>query len=632
MIMKKLLSIMLTMVILAGSVITGVVATADTEPTIGVVSTEDEGVSTNDEAVSTDDEAIEAESTTVSTTESTTETTTVSTTESTTVSTTETTVTETQPTTISTTQPTTTKPTVVKPTKVAIKGNTVLFKGKTLTLKATVTPTNATTTLKWTSSNTKIATVNQNGKLTGKSTGTVTITVKTDNGKSASIKIRVIQRVTSIKLNKTVLHFAKVGKTKKLTATVSPKDSSNKSVKWKSSNTKIATVTQNGKVKSKGKGHCVVTVTTKDGSNKSAKCTIVVGKLVSKVTLNKSKATVFINNTVKLKATVTKKKAVYKTLKWTSSNTKVATVNKNGKVTGIAKGTAIIKASALDGSNKSATCKVTVTKAVTGIKLNKNKLDIEYGGKSVTLKATVTPTDAGNKSVKWTSNKPKIVSVNDKGVVKAKGIGTAVITATTKDGSKKSAKCTVTATPNINQVLTEKQFNSKVSINKYVQMLNDYFEDCGAVINPNLVGSGQWCVDSTTNFLDGMESIYDFYVETIGCVTWRRAQDNCNGFANGNERWNNITNETQLEKFLADVDNYCGATLKTYNPKKVLDANWNGWYWFLNEEYAGRDKVHMYVYAEPTKPDDDGITHYIIYIYWEYESALPIWGIPMPDE
>jgi uncharacterized protein YjdB len=249
---------------------------------------------------------------------------------------------------------------IQKPTKVAIKGNTVLFKRRTLTLKATVTPKNATTTLKWYSSNTKIATVNQNGKVTGKSTGTVTITVKTDNGKSASIKIRVIQRVTSIKLNKTVLHFAKVGKTKKLTATVSPKDSSNKSVKWKSSNTKIATVTQNGKVKSKGKGHCTVTATTKDGSKKSAKCTVVVGKQVSKVTLNKSKATVLINNTVKIKATVTKKKAVYKTLKWTSSNTKVATVNKNGKVTGIAKGTATIKASALDGSNKSATCKVTV--------------------------------------------------------------------------------------------------------------------------------------------------------------------------------------------------------------------------------------------------------------------------------
>ena len=200
--------------------------------------------------------------------------------------------TETQPTTINTipsttpttTQPTTTKPTVKKVVKVSLsKKSVVLVKGRSTTVKVTVTPTNATNKkLKWTTSNSKIATVNQSGKITAKGRGTATIKVMALDGsnKYATIKVTVKQPVTSVKLNRKSANLKVKGKGKRKTvtlkATAYPKNANNKSVSWKSSNTKIATVNRKGKVTAKKKGTCFITATAKDGSKKSAKCKIVV--------------------------------------------------------------------------------------------------------------------------------------------------------------------------------------------------------------------------------------------------------------------------------------------------------------------------------------------------------------------
>ena len=200
--------------------------------------------------------------------------------------------TETQPTTINTipsttpttTQPSTTKPTVKKVVKVSLsKKSVVLVKGRSTTVKATVTPTNATNKkLKWTTSNAKVATVNQSGKITAKGKGTATIKVMALDGsnKYATIKVTVKQPVTRVKLNKKSVTLKVKGnakqKTVTLKATVNPKNANNKSVSWKSSNSKIATVNSKGKVTAKKKGTCFITATAKDGSKKSAKCKIVV--------------------------------------------------------------------------------------------------------------------------------------------------------------------------------------------------------------------------------------------------------------------------------------------------------------------------------------------------------------------
>ena len=105
-----------------------------------------------------------------------------------------------------------------------------------------------------------------------------------------------------------------------------------------------------------------VTYTYNCGNNKTATFTIVAKRMVTKLTLNKTKATLNPVGTLTLKATVTPSNATNKAVTWKSSNTKVATVSSSGKVTAKAAGTATITCTAKDGSGKSATCKITVRK------------------------------------------------------------------------------------------------------------------------------------------------------------------------------------------------------------------------------------------------------------------------------
>lgn len=162
---------------------------------------------------------------------------------------------------------------------------------------------------------------------------------------------------------------------------------------------------------------------------------------VKKIMLNKTKATVLSDKSVKLVAKVYPKNANNKKLLWTSSNKRIATVEK-GVVVGLRKGTVKITVKSTDGSKLSAQCVVTVKQAVKNIKLNKTLITGRKGTK-VTLKAKVTPTKADNRIVKWQSSNKKIATVNKKGVVTVKGKGCAVIKCTSGDGSGVYSKCVV---------------------------------------------------------------------------------------------------------------------------------------------------------------------------------------------
>lgn len=230
-------------------------------------------------------------------------------------------------------------------------------------LIATVGPADATEkSVIWKSSNTSVATVDANGKVTAVNFGDATITATTTDGSnlSASCKIRVTALAESITLNKTSASL-KVTETIQLTATVSPSTATNKAVTWKSSNESIATVDANGKVTAVSVGEATITATTTDGSNKSATCKIIVLKTFAKsITLNKTTASLKATETLTLTATVLPVTTTKKTVTWKSSNTSVATVDANGKVTAIGVGEATITATTTDGTNLSASCNVKV--------------------------------------------------------------------------------------------------------------------------------------------------------------------------------------------------------------------------------------------------------------------------------
>ncbi len=189
------------------------------------------------------------------------------------------------------------------------------------------------------------------------------------------------------------------------------------------------------------------------GNNGNTKTTVA----VKSVTLDQTTLTKAVgDDAVTLTATVDPSDASDKTVKWTSSDASIATVDANGKVTFVAAGTATITATATNGTedaadDKTATCDVTISAKkvnVESVKLDKTTLKQTAGDAAVTLKATVTPDDATDKTVKWTSSDETVAKVAD-GVVTFVAAGTATITATAPNGTDdtaddKTAKCAVT--------------------------------------------------------------------------------------------------------------------------------------------------------------------------------------------
>ena len=332
--------------------------------------------------------------------------------------------------------------------------------GKTAALSATVLPEDAyDRSFTWKSGNPGVAAVNNNGKVTAAAKGTAVIKAAANDGSGvfAECKITVRQPVTSLTLNKTSLTVNK-GATSTLSATAGPSDANNKTVKWTTSDSSVATVSSAGEVKGVKRGTATITATAADGSGKKATCSVTVKQPVTSLTLNKTALTLNNGKTATLTATVGPSNANNKTVKWTTSNSAVATVSSTGVVKGIKRGTVTITATAADGSGKKAACKVTVTKLVTSLTLNKTVLPLQPK-KTEKLTATVSPSDADNKTVKWTTSNSAVATVNSNGKVTAKGKGTAIIKATAADGSGENATCTVT-------VVTPKKSVSSVTLNK----------------------------------------------------------------------------------------------------------------------------------------------------------------------
>ena len=262
-----------------------------------------------------------------------------------------------------------------------------------------------------------------------------------NDGVPAGWTNELVYPVKSVTLNKTSLEMiagsAETG-TATLMATVAPEYASDKTVFWLTSNEKVATVDDNGKVTAVGSGEAKITAT---AGGKYASCTVKVTVLVTGITLDKTELDLTVDDDpVTLVAKVTPEGATDKTVTWSSSNDRVATVDANGKVTAVGNGEATITAKAGD---KTATCTVKVTVFATGITLDKTNLTMEVVDAPVKLTAKVTPDGAIDGAVTWSSDKTDVATVDANGNVTAVGNGEAKITAKASDYS---ATCTVKVT------------------------------------------------------------------------------------------------------------------------------------------------------------------------------------------
>lgn len=259
--------------------------------------------------------------------------------------------------------------------------------------------------------------------------------------------------VTSVSLDKSSISM-KEGATEWLTASVYPTNATNKNVTWSSSNTSVASVSSYGQVSARSAGTATITCRAADGSGKYATCRVSVESAtvyVSSITLNNSSLSLGVGETSQLSASVYPTTATNRSVNWTSDDTSVATVSSGGLVTAKSAGTAVITCKAKDGSGKKATCTITVKEPVkpTSITLSKTKATLAEG-ETLQLTATVTPSDAYDKTVTWMSDNTAVATVSVNGFVTAKGIGTANIIATTSNNL--AAVCTITVeNKNINE-------------------------------------------------------------------------------------------------------------------------------------------------------------------------------------
>ena len=256
--------------------------------------------------------------------------------------------------------------------------------------------------------------------------------------------------VDGISLDMTTLDMYQYG-TYQLKPTITPEGASNKNVIWTTSLGSVVSVSSDGVLTANGLGTAIIKGTCEADSNFSCTLTVTVRKatLLTAIKLNKNAVSMGVGETNTLAVTFTPTTATNQTVTWSTSDASVVTVSAKGKLRGISEGSAIVTATATDGSNMKAQCVVSVTKlVVSAVTLNKQLLSI-YTEDEVQLTETVYPTNATNQVVEWSSSNEKIATVDPDGIITGIGAGNCVITATATDGSSKYADCVVVVTKRV---------------------------------------------------------------------------------------------------------------------------------------------------------------------------------------
>lgn len=309
-----------------------------------------------------------------------------------------------------------------------------LFVGGSGKIRYSVLPGNATNTnVTFKSLNEKVATVDANGVVTGVSEGNADIVITTEEGgfeakctvRVDGIDARGIERVG----DKTVTMG--LNQTRQLQVKITPSDTTNKNVQWTSSNNSVATVDSNGGVTSKNSGSTIITVTTHNGLK--TEFFIEVETPVTNITLNSNEINLNPGGTFKLDATVNPSNASNKNIKWISANESIATVDQSGNVTADVAGTTYISAVSADGKVV-ATCTVNVSKPVVTKPAKVKIKSAKKKGKKVTLKWKKI-SDAAGYVVYMKTNSGKFKAV--KTVKKAKTVKAVI---SLKKGNKYSFK------------------------------------------------------------------------------------------------------------------------------------------------------------------------------------------------
>lgn len=262
--------------------------------------------------------------------------------------------------------------------KLFVGGDTSLSR---VQLSCTVGPEDAYhQAVTWSSSNEKVATVDETGLVTAVSKGDAVITAAgTDPSvpKKASCQVRVEQLVTGVEFGKEAI-LVPVAKTVRITASPIPANASNKGLVWSSSDETVAKVSQDGTVRGIAKGEAVITAKAKDAGGYEATVKVTVVTPVGKITPSEKKVTLPVELSQAVTILVEPEDADVRDVVWSSSNEKVAVVDQDGVITGVGAGTATIFATAVDGSNVKTQVSVNVKKYDVVLKMSDKDVKVDF--------------------------------------------------------------------------------------------------------------------------------------------------------------------------------------------------------------------------------------------------------------
>lgn len=341
--------------------------------------------------------------------------------------------------------------TVIKPFVAVINFNITPIEqdvetGSTFQITAVFTPSEATNQkVTYQSSDTGVATVDENGLVTGVTKGDTTIICQSDEGKIVVYcNVHVFEGVT-LSLKPASREIA-LGKTFTIKKVIDPEEADSAAV-WTSTNPTVATVTDSGKVKGVKKGSCTI-VCTLTKYNVTAECEVTVATLRTTVSISKASIRMGKGSTYTLSAKVWSNNTKTPAVRWKTSKKKIASITQKGKIKAKKVGKTVITAVSRDKLKVKASCKVRVIQRATGLQIEPNYATCYVGG-TKHLTAVAKPKTTSIKKVTWKSEDTSIATVESNGLVRGIAEGSTKITATTTDGSKKTATCYLKVTEKV---------------------------------------------------------------------------------------------------------------------------------------------------------------------------------------
>ena len=332
--------------------------------------------------------------------------------------------------------------------------------------------TGVATTVTWSSESPSVASVSSTGVVTGVGTGTATIrATSTANSAVSGTALIVVQPARSIAVSPGITNIG-TGQTATFTATLQIDPGLSTAVQWRTANAAVATISVNGVVTGVALGTTQITAVSQVDTTLRASATVNVTQVVRTVAVTPTAATLNINNTQQLTATVTADAGLATTVSWRSATPTVATVNGTGLVTAVGVGTANILAISTADTTRRATSVITVAPRTTTVQITERNVSVNPG--SGTALTSVVVADPGvNTTVDWTSSAPQVATVSASGAVTGLTVGTTLITAALRADPARRDTVTVRVVPRLAATWTASRLTGAL------------FEDVVSIVAPD---------------------------------------------------------------------------------------------------------------------------------------------------